>query len=561
MPREREVLEVDVLFVGAGPAALAGAIRLMQLQEEHNKRVEESKQGEKKDLLVAVIEKAGGEGNHNLSGAILDPRALDELMPDWREQGPPLEGTVGSHEVRYLFKKRSLKAPITPPPLANKGYPMISLSRFTKWMAERAEALGANLFDHFPAVDFLWEGERVVGVRCQGRGIDKNGKEKENYEPGAEIKAPVTVLAEGTRGSVTKMLVEKKGLLSGRNPQGYALGMKEVWKVKPENHRPGHVSHTMGYPLGLKTFGGGFIYHMNDNIVSLGLVVSLDYKDPLLDPYEAMQLFKAHPSIARLLNGGERVSYGAKTIPEGGYYALPGLVTDGCLIVGDAAGFLNAQRIKGIHLAIKSGTAAAEVIWEALEKQDFSRSFLARYEERIMDSWAGKELRKIRNFHQAFHKGVLSGMIKAAIQYITRGRGLVDPMRMEEDAKSMMTLQACYGGKRERESMKYDDKLTFNREDNLFFSGTEHEEDQPCHLEVPDLEICHGKCAEEYGNPCQFFCPAKVYEFVEEEGGERKLKINFSNCLHCKTCDIKDPYGNIIWHCPEAGGGPKYINM
>jgi electron-transferring-flavoprotein dehydrogenase len=560
MPKEREVLEVDVLFVGAGPASLAGAIRLMQLQEEHNRKVAEGGKGEKKELLVAVIEKSSATGSHNLSGAILDPRALDELVPGWRESNPPVEGWVTSHEVRYFCTRGSIKAPITPPPLANKGYPLISLSRFTKWMAEKAEAMGANLFDHFPAKEFIWDGGRVAGVRCQDRGIDKTGKEKENYEPGAEIRSPVTVLAEGTRGSLTKQLVAKKNLLDGKNPQGYAVGIKEVWKVKPENFRPGHVSHTMGFPLGTKTFGGGFIYHLSDNHVALGLVISLDYRDPLLDPYDMMQRFKEHPYMAWLLEGGERVAYGAKTIPEGGFYALPKLAVDGCLIIGDAAGFVNAQRIKGLHLAMKSGAVAAEVIWEALQKKDFSESSLVRYEARMTKSWAGKEMRKVRNFHQAFHKGLVSGMLKATIQYLTLGRGLVDPMRAEEDAKAMETLEAYYGGATAKEPMKYDGKLTFSREDNVFFSGTEHEEDQPCHLEVPDTAVCYGRCVKEFGNPCQHFCPAKVYEFTGE-GVERKLQVNFANCLHCKTCDIKDPYGNIIWHCPEAGGGPHYKIM
>lgn len=558
MPKEREILEVDAVFVGAGPASLAGAIRLMQLQDAHNRQVAETGKGAKRELLVAVLEKSSGLGRHNLSGAVLDPRAMDELMPDWKEQEPPIEGTVCSHEVRYLFKRWSLRAPITPPPLANKGYSIVSLSRFAEWMGKKAEALGANIFDHFPAKEFIWDGERVAGVRCQDRGVDKAGKQKENYEPGAEIRARVTVLAEGTRGSLTKELVGKKNLLQGKNPQGYALGIKEVWRVRPENFRPGHVSHTMGFPLGLNTFGGGFIYHMKENQVALGLAVSLDYRDPLLDPYELMQQFKTHPFIKRLLEGGERVAYGAKTIPEGGYYALPSLATDGCLIIGDAAGFVNAQRIKGLHLAIKSGMVAAETIWDALDEESCPRESLSRYEKKIMESWAGKEMRSVRNFHQAFHNGIVPGMIKAALQYATRGRGLVDPIRVGEDAKSLRTLDA--GSSSGGEAFKYDGKLAFSREDNVFFSGTEHEEDQPCHLEVPDTAICHGKCAEEYGNPCRLFCPAKVYELVGE-GKERRLQVNFANCLHCKTCDVKDPYGNITWHCPEAGGGPKYKMM
>ncbi|MDD5556420.1 MAG: electron transfer flavoprotein-ubiquinone oxidoreductase [bacterium] len=555
MPKEREVLGVDALFVGAGPASLAGAIRLMQLQEEHNRTA-----AEKKELLVAVIEKSSGLGRHNLSGAILDPRALDELMPDWREQDPPVESWVTSHEVRYLFRRRSLRAPITPPPLANKGFPIVSLSRFTRWLGGKAEAMGANIFDHFPARELIREEGRVAGVRCGDRGVDKAGREKENFEPGAEIRSPVTVLAEGTRGSLTRALVERDALLAHRNPQGYALGIKEVWKVRPEKFRPGHVSHTMGFPLGRKTFGGGFIYHMGDNHVSVGLVISLDYRDALMDPYEMMQRFKGHPFLRRLLEGGGRVAYGAKTIPEGGYYAVPRLAVDGCLIAGDAAGLVNAQRIKGLHLAMKSGIEAAETVWEALAAGDVSARFLSVYERRIMDSWAGKELRRVRNFHQAFHRGLVRGMPQAALQYVTRGRGLVDPIRVEEDARTMEPLPRRPGARPEKAAMKYDGTLSFSREDNVFFSGTEHEEDQPCHLEVPDTAVCLGRCAEEYGNPCQYFCPAKVYEFVEGEEG-RSLQVNFSNCLHCKTCDIKDPFGNIIWRCPEGGGGPKYTIM
>ena len=560
MPWDSELLEVDVLFVGAGPASLAGALRLLQLQEEYNKKVAGSGAGEKKELLVAVIEKAAGIGNHSLSGAILDPCAMDVLMPDWRAQGAPVEAEVSSHEVRWLFRRGSVAAPITPPPLANKGYPIISLSRFTRWMGEKAEALGANLFDQFPADALIWDGERVAGVRCKDRGLDKAGKQKENFEPGAEIRARVTILAEGTRGSLTKALVAKKRLLDGKNPQGYALGMKEIWRVKPECFRPGHVSHTMGFPLGVKTFGGGFVYHMRDARVALGLVVSLDYRDPLLDPYEAMQRFKTHPYLARLLEGGERLAYGAKTIPEGGLYALPRLSTDGCLIIGDAAGFVNAQRIKGIHLAMESGMAAAETVWEALKNDDVSAASLGSFDTRVSRGPAGRELRLVRNFHQAFHRGLLPGMLAAGIQYLTRGRGLRDPMGAEEDARTLETLAAWHGSERPGAPMKCDGKLTFTREENLYFSGTEHEEDQPRHLEVPDTSICYGRCAEEYGNPCRLFCPAKVYEFVEE-GQERRLQVNFSNCLHCKTCDIKDPYGNIVWHCPEAGGGPKYQLM
>jgi len=556
MTKEREILEVDVLFVGAGPASLAGAIRLLQLQGEHNAK---AGAGEKSDLLVAVIEKSAGLGAHNLSGAVLDPRAMDALMPGWRLQGAPIEAEVVSHEVRWLFRRGSVAAPVTPPPLANKGYPVISLSRFTRWMGEKAEALGANLFDHFPADELLWDGERVAGVRCKDRGRDKTGAEKEQFEPGAEIRARLTVLAEGTRGSLTKALAAKKRLLEGKNPQGYALGMKEVWRVRPERARPGHVSHTIGFPLGLKTFGGGFVYHMRDAHVALGLVVSLDYRDPLLDPYEAMQRFKTHPLLARLLEGGERVAYGAKTIPKGGAYALPRLSTDGCLIVGDAAGFVNAQRVKGIHLAMESGMAAAETAWEALRNDDVSAASLGAYDRRVLRGRAGREMRLVRNFHQAFHRGLFPGMLAAGLQYLTRGRGLRDPLGAEEDARTLETV-AARGGGTGAAPMRCDGTLTFTREENLYFSGTEHEEDQPCHLEVPDLAICHGRCAREYDNPCQRFCPAKVYEFVGE-GAERRLQVNFSNCLHCKTCDIKDPYGNIRWRCPEAGGGPKYQLM
>ncbi len=401
-------------------------------------------------------------------------------------------------------------------------------------------------------------------MRTGDKGIDRFGKPKSNYEPGIDIRAKVTVLGEGPRGSLTKQIVQKWNM-QGLNPQVYSAGVKEIWEVPAGNYETGRVIHTMGFPLKSETFGGGFIYGMSNNFVSVGFVTGLDYRDPFLDPHNEFQKFKTHPLLKRILDGGRVHSYGAKTIPEGGWYSVPKLYANGLLLIGDSASLLNGQRLKGIHLAMKSGMLAAETIDEALKANNFSESQLKSYKDKVDQSWIKEELWKVRNFHQAYDHGLWAGMVHTGLQFVTGGRGLIDPWKRGEGHKEMEMIKKYYDGSAPDPfglKVKEDKKLTFSKLTDVYYSGTVHEENQPVHLVVHDTDICHGRCAKEYGNPCQHFCPAAVYEMVEENPGEgKRLRINASNCVHCKTCDIMDPYGIITWVTPEGEGGPDYKNL
>jgi electron-transferring-flavoprotein dehydrogenase len=568
---EREALEMDVVFVGAGPANLSGALHLARLVREHNEAVEGGKREGKPlgEIEIGVIEKGSTVGAHILSGAVMDPRALRELMPDFEEQGAPLESPVNEDYFLYLTKGRAIRSPLTPPPLKNHGYFIVSLNRLTSWLGEKCEEAGVNIFPEFPGAEMLYgEGDRVIGVRTGDKGIDKEGEAKANFEPGVDLLAKVTVLGEGPRGSLTKKLSERLNLNEGREPQVYSLGVKELWELPDDRYPAGRVTHTLGYPSDAKTYGGGWIYGMQNRIVNIGYVTGLDYRDPLLDPHAEFQRFKQHPFMAKLLEGGKMIRYGAKTIAAGGLYAMPQIYADGVLLVGDCAGFLNSQRLKGIHTAIKSGMLAAEAIFEALLANDFSSRQLKRYEELVQSSWIMAELRKVRNFHAGFRHGRWLGMANAGLQFITGGRswGLFDRASAEPGHEALEKLSA-YGYKGDDISQRYnglrfDGKLTFTKLTDVYHAAVKHDEDQPAHLHVLDTNICSTRCAEEYGNPCQRFCPAAVYEMVEDGGeGKRRLQINFSNCVHCKTCDIMDPYQIINWVTPEGGGGPDYKGM
>jgi len=541
---ERESLEVDVLVVGGGPAGLAAAYHLRQL---------------KKDLSIAVLEKGKELGAHIISGAVMDPRGLDELMPDWKEKGGPIENPVEEDHVVFLTENRKFSLPIVPPPLRNHGNYIISLNKFTRWFGEQVEKNGVDIFAGFAGAELLIEGETVTGVRTGDKGIDKSGNPRGNFEPGIDIHAKITILAEGCRGSLTKQLIKKFNLNRESNPQVFAAGVKEVWDVPKERNTGGRVIHTMGWPLRNEEFGGGFIYNMADGRVSIGFVIGLDYLDPRLDPHERFQQFKTHPYVRSILEGGTLYSYGAKAIPEGGYWALPQYYFNGGMIVGDAAGFLNAMRLKGIHLAFKTGMLAAQAAFEALEANDVSARKLKRFEELVEDSWVKKELWKVRNFHQAFEHGFFAGMIHTGLQMATGGRGLHDRYRNKPGHTRMRQLREYYEGNPPQPAAPaFDGKLTFDKLTDVFNSGTAHDEDQPCHLHILQPDICHPRCTNEYGNPCQFFCPAAVYEMVENGQDGLRLQINFSNCVHCKTCDIMDPYEVIDWVPPEGGGGPGY---
>jgi electron-transferring-flavoprotein dehydrogenase len=568
---ERESIEMDVLFVGAGPANLSAAYHLSQLIKKHNEDIANGKRegtplGE---IEIAVIEKGASIGSHILSGAVMDPKALAELMPDFIEQGAPLDTPVTEDFFYYLTKTRAIKAPLTPPPLNNHGYYIVSLNRLVSWLGEKCEAAGVNIFPEFPGAEMLYdEADRIIGVRTGDKGINREGRPKPNFEPGVDIFAKVTVLGEGARGSLTKHLAQRLGLNAGREPQVYSLGVKELWELPDDRYPAGRVTHTLGFPSDAETYGGGWIYGLPNRILNIGYVTGLDYKDPLIDPHHEFQKFKTHPFVAKLLEGGKMIRYGAKTIAAGGWYAMPQLYADGVLLAGDCAGFLNSQRLKGIHTAIKSGMLAAETIFMALLKNDFSARQLSVYEKLVEKSWIKPELFAVRNFHAAFKQGRHLALANAGLQYLTGGRAWGVLNRVEADpGHTMMRKLSEYGYKNDDIAqrygdLKFDNKLTFNKTTDVYHASVSHDEDQPPHLHVLDTEICATRCAEEYGNPCQRFCPAAVYEMVEDGAtGKRRLQINFSNCVHCKTCDIMDPYQIINWVTPEGGGGPEYKGM
>ena len=551
---ERESLEVDVLIVGGGPAGLAAAYRLARLNEEQG--------GE--PLTVAVLEKARAAGAHMLSGAVLDPSALSELMPDWKRRGAPLDVPVRDDRVYFLTARRAVPFPVIPPPLRNHGHYVVSLNRLARWLTEQVEAAGVDVFTGFPGAELLYAGDRVVGVRTGDRGVDRHGARKSTFEPGVDIRAQVTVLADGVRGNLTKTLIRRFDLDAGCAPQSYALGIKELWDVDADRLPAGSVIHTLGHPLRAEEFGGGFLYALPDGRLSVGFVAGLDYRDPLFDPHVAFQRFKRHPLVSNLLAGGQMVRYGAKALPEGGWHALPRCHVDGALIVGDAAGFVNSMRLKGIHLAMRSGMHAAEVAFRAARARDASAARLSEYGRLVEEGPIRGELYPVRNVHQSFAGGLLAGMLYAGVSLVTGGWWFRDPMPSHAGHERMRTVRRYYGGgpPPEPPAAPIDRALTFDRLTNVHYSGTRHDEDQPSHLRVADTDICRTRCIEEYRNPCTRFCPANVYEIVDADAGAgKRLQINASNCVHCKTCDIMDPYQIIDWAPPEGGGGPSCEGM
>jgi electron-transferring-flavoprotein dehydrogenase len=550
----RETLEVDVLIVGGGPAGLSAALRLSQLQQARG--------GE--PLSIAVLEKAREAGAHMLSGAVLDPSALAELIPDFKDKGAPLAAEVGHEDVYFFTPQSQFALPIIPPPLRNHGNYIISLNQFVRWLTTQVEAAGVDFFTGFAGQDVLMDGARVIGVRTGDRGVGKQGEQKPTFEPGVDILAKVTIFCDGVRGNLTKELLRRLPLANDAQPAQFAIGLKELWEIPGDRVKPGTVIHTLGYPLRHEEFGGAFIYALPEGQLSLGFVVGLDYKDPLFDPHMAFNRFKQHPYVAQLLEGGQMLRYGAKALPEGGWNTIPRVYLDGGLIAGDAGGFLNSMRLKGIHLAMRTGMLAAETAFDAVRAGDTSAGTLKSYQERIDTSAVKAELYPVRNVHQAFGYGLLPGLAFAGLAVATRGWWIED-LHGHAGHERMKTLLWYYGSKSREVAgasnrTVIDRKLTFDKVTNVHFSGTSHDEDQPSHLLV-QTDVCSSICGPEYGHPCLRFCPANVYEITHDADGTPRLQINASNCVHCKTCDIMDPYQVITWVPPEGGGGPQYNGM
>jgi electron-transferring-flavoprotein dehydrogenase len=529
---ERDVMEYDVVTVGAGPAGLAFALRLKQVNP---------------DLSVCVIEKASTVGAQILSGAAIETAPLDELLPGWRDNPPPICVDATRDEFLYLTKTGATKLP-NPPQMNNHGNVIVSLGALCAWLAPQAEAAGVEIFPGFAAAETLIEDDRVVGVRIGDMGIAKDGSHKPSYTQGIDIRAKVTVLAEGCRGHLSKALMKRFDLCRDADPQTYGIGIKELWQLAPGKGEPGLITHTVGWPLDTRTYGGSFIYHLDKDRLAIGYVAGLDYEDPSFAPYEAFQQLKNHPRIKPLLEGGNILSAGARAIVEGGYQSLPRTEMPGALLIGDSAGLVNVPKIKGTHQAMRSGMLAADHVASTLSADG--------WDAKLRASPVMAELHKVRNIRPGFNKGFWFGLMNAAWETVTFGKSPWT-LKNHADWSSLKKLDGYESPKRDYVSRTLPPR---DRLAGVYFAATEHDEDQPVHLIVQDPDICVTRCAEEYGNPCERFCPASVYEIVDDAAGKR-LQINAANCVHCKTCDIKDPYEIITWVTPEGGSGPNYQNL
>lgn len=545
---DRENMAYDIVIVGAGPSGLSCAIRLKQLASEAGK-----------DINICVVDKASEVGAHSLSGAVFETRALDELIPNWKDLGAPLNTPVTSDTFQYMTEKKAVTL-LTPPQMKNHGNYIISLGSLCKWLGEQAENMGVEIYPGFAAAEVLYNDDNtVIGIATGDMGLKKDGEPGPQFEPGVELHARLTVFAEGAHGSLTKQLIKHFDLREGRCPQTYGIGIKEIWEVKPENHKKGHTQHSIGWPMDNDTYGGSWIYHLEDNLVSIGFVVGLDYTNPNLSPFEEMQRFKTHPSIRPLLEGGRRISYGARALVEGGLQSLPKLSFNGGMLIGDTAGFMNVAKIKGNHTAMKSGMLAAEAAFNAFDtaQEDNKPLDTSAYQTNLENSWLWKELHKVRNIRPGFRWGLWGGVMHAAFQtcggwllpYTLKHKGADHDSLITADKAAPITYP------------KPDGELTFDRLSSVYLTGTNHEEDQPSHLTLSDPAKPITENLPRFNEPAQRYCPAAVYEIIEEKDQEPRFQINAQNCIHCKTCDIKDPAQNITWNVPQGGEGPNYTGM
>ena len=543
---ERESMEYDVVIVGAGPSGLSAAIRLKQLAAEQNQ-----------DIGVCVLEKGSEVGAHILSGAVVEPRALDELIPDWKERGAPLNTPAAEDRFLFLTRETSYRL-LTPPQMNNHGNYIVSLGNLCRWLATQAEELGVEIYPGFAAAEVLYnDGGAVVGVATGDMGVNREGQPTEQFAPGMELRARYTIFAEGCRGSLTKTLLDRFNLRDGVDPQTYGIGIKELWEVDPAQHQPGKIVHTVGWPLDASTYGGSFLYHMEDNQVAVGFVIGLGYENPHLSPFDEFQRFKTHPDLRSTFEGGRRIAYGARAISAGGFQSIPKLTFPGGLLIGDTAGFLNMPKIKGTHTAMKSGMVAAEAVFGAAAAGRGADE-VAEYPERLRQSWLWEELYRVRNVKPSFSWGLWAAIAYSALDtYLFRGKAPWTFHHKPDHAK-LKKASECP----KIEYPKPDGVISFDKLSSVFISNTNHEEDQPCHLTLKDPSVPIQVNLALYDAPEQRYCPAGVYEIVRDgEGGNPRLQINAQNCVHCKTCDIKDPTQNINWVTPEGGGGPNYPNM